>query len=174
MSLVSPREGWFKAPEGAERTWIGLAVVWCLVLTAMMPYWYLKGQQNTSNPAFHVDPKAYMTRVNEFVKTCQVGTEKGLPVVEPPPGSDVYVLGQMWQWTPILKLKQGQTYRLHLSSADLQHGFSLKPMNMNFQVLPGYDFVLTVTPTEKGDYSIICNEYCGIGHSQMTGRIVVQ
>jgi hypothetical protein len=38
---------------------------------------------------------------------------------------DVYMLGRMWQWYPALKLKKGQTYRLHLSSMDLVHGFSL-------------------------------------------------
>ena len=80
----------------------------------------------------------------------------------------------MWAWYPIIKLKEGQTYRLHISSADLQHGFSLLPMNMNFQVLPGYDHVLTITPTEKGEFQIICNEFCGIGHHLMTGKIIVE
>ena len=56
----------------------------------------------------------------------------------------------MWTWYPVLKLKKGQTYRLHISSLDLQHGFSLQPLNMNFQVLPGYDHVLTLTPTSSG------------------------
>ena len=73
----------------------------------------------------------------------------------------------------VLKMKKGQTYRLHISSMDLQHGFSLQPLNMNFQVLPGYDHVLTITPTSSGVFPIICNEFCGIGHHTMTGRIVV-
>jgi cytochrome c oxidase subunit 2 len=56
---------------------------------------------------------------------------------------------------------------------DLQHGFSLQPLNMNFQILPGYDHVLTLTPTSAGEFSIVCNEFCGIGHHAMTGRILV-
>jgi cytochrome c oxidase subunit 2 len=56
---------------------------------------------------------------------------------------------------------------------DLQHGFSLQPLNMNFQILPGYDHVLTLTPTSAGEFSIVCNEFCGIGHHVMTGRILV-
>ena len=71
-------------------------------------------------------------------------------------------------------MKQGQTYRLHISSMDLQHGFSLQPVNMNFQILPGYDHVLTISPTSSGDFSIICNEFCGIGHHMMTGKIHVK
>ncbi len=34
--------------------------------------------------------------------------------------------------------------------------------------------VVKVTPTKKGTYAIVCNEYCGIGHSWMLGRIYVK
>ena len=45
---------------------------------------------------------------------------------------------------------------------------------MNFQVLPGYDHVLTLTPTSKGEFTIVCNEFCGIGHDKMFGKIIVE
>ena len=77
----------------------------------------------------------------------------------------------MWQWYPALRLRQRETYRIHLSALDLQHGFSLQPLNMNFQAVPGYDHVLTLTPTSTGEFTIVCNEFCGIGHSSMTGKI---
>src|SRR4030095_5129456 len=57
--------------------------------------------------------------------------------------------------------------------ADFQHGFSLQPMNMNFQVVPGYDHVLTIKPQAPGTYPIVCNEFCGIGHQNMVGKIIV-
>lgn len=62
---------------------------------------------------------------------------------------------------------------LHLSSLDVNHGFSLFPVNVNFQVIPGYDYALRVTPTASGDFRIICNEFCGIGHHTMVGRVIV-
>ena len=174
MSIHVPERGWLKAPTGAERTWIGLALAWCVVLSLAMPYWHFKGKQNSTGEAYSVTPLQFMERVNSFVAQHKVGEEKGIAVVEPPPGGDAYLLARMWAWYPILKLKKGQTYRLHVSAADLQHGFSLLPMNMNFQVLPGYDHVLTVTPTDTGEFSIVCNEFCGIGHHQMTGKIRVE
>jgi cytochrome c oxidase subunit 2 len=73
----------------------------------------------------------------------------------------------------MLELEKGQTYRLHLSSIDLQHGFSLQPLNINVQVHPGYESVMTITPTTGGEFGIVCNEYCGLGHHTMTGRIYV-
>ncbi|MBI4817909.1 MAG: cytochrome C oxidase subunit II [Deltaproteobacteria bacterium] len=173
MSIQVPGPGWFKAPTGAERLWIGMAILWCLVLSAMMPYWHLRGKQNSSGESYRVAPADFMKRTQRFAETNKVGDLAGIPIAEGTPGGDVYMVAYMWRFHPILKLKKNQTYRLHLSSMDLQHGFSLQPMNMNFQILPGYDHVLTITPTSIGEFSVICNEFCGIGHHQMTGKIIV-
>jgi cytochrome c oxidase subunit II len=174
VSIHSPPAGWFKAPTGAERMWVGLALTWCLVMFVMMPYWHFRGKQNSTGESYAVKPADFMERVERFSRTNHVGEYQGIPIVEPAPGGDAYLLAKMWSWTPILRLREGQTYRLHISSADLQHGFSLQPMNMNFHVLPGYDHVLTIVPNRRGEYSIVCNEFCGIGHHQMTGRIIVE
>lgn len=174
MSIFIPEKDWFKAPEGAERAWVGIALIWCIIMFIMMPYWHFKGKQNSTGEAYRVAPTDFIARVDKFVESYKVGEENGIPIVEPPPGSDIYLLGRMWQWYPIIKLKKGMEYRLHVSSLDLQHGFSLLPVNMNFQILPGYDHVLTITPTISGVHSIICNEFCGIGHHLMTGKFIVE
>jgi len=57
---------------------------------------------------------------------------------------------------------------------DWQHGFSLQPVNINMQILPGYEMVVTVTPDQAGEYTIVCNEYCGILHHTMLGKIYVK
>jgi cytochrome c oxidase subunit 2 len=173
MSIYQPPADWFRAPQGAERLWIGLALAWCMVMFVAMPYWHFYGKQNNTGEAYRVEPLAFSQRVGKFVQTNKVGELNGMPIVEPAPGGDAYLQAQMWTWFPILQLRKGQTYRLHISSMDLQHGFSLLPLNMNFQILPGYDHVLTLTPTSSGEFSIVCNEFCGIGHHLMTGRILV-
>jgi cytochrome c oxidase subunit 2 len=96
-----------------------------------------------------------------------------MAIVEPPAGADVYLLGRMWSWEPILRLRKGVQYTLHLSSVDVNHGFSLSPVNLNFQVVPGYDYGLRITPTAAGDFRIVCNEFCGINHHAMVGRVIV-
>jgi cytochrome c oxidase subunit 2 len=73
----------------------------------------------------------------------------------------------------VLELQKGQSYRLHLSSLDYQHGFSLQPTGINIQVHPGLEHVLTITPTQAGEFSVVCNEFCGLGHHTMVGRIHV-
>lgn len=171
--MLAPPQNWWKPLSRMEKSWVTVAFVWCLVLTAMMPLWFFLGHQNVPTETYRVTPEEYFASVNAFVEEYQVDTLQGIPVVEPPPGADVYLLARQWQWYPVLKLKKGEEYRLHLSSMDTQHGFSLQPTNLNIQVLPTYDYVAKIIPAQSGEYGIICNEYCGIGHHIMTSKVIV-
>jgi cytochrome c oxidase subunit 2 len=171
--IEAPQGVWWKPAHGAEKVWVAIAFAWCLVLFAMMPLWHLRGGQNPSGIRHRTNPGAYSARVAQFIQDYQVGEDHGFPVVEPPPGSDVYLQASMWTWMPVLKLHEGAEYTLHLSSLDVNHGFSLFPVNVNFQVVPGYDYGLRVKPNTSGEFSILCNEFCGIGHHLMTGKVIV-
>ena len=172
--LASVKGVWWKPVGPQEKLWVTVAFVWCMVLFAMMPLWHLKGGQNPSGIRGKVDIKDFRKRAIRFEKEYEVGKEKGIRIVEPPPGSDIYMTASMWRWTPILKLKKDTEYTLHLSSVDVNHGFNLKPININFQVVPGYDYGLKVTPNESGEFLVVCNEFCGIGHHNMVGKIIVE
>jgi cytochrome c oxidase subunit 2 len=175
MAVTSPeRRVWWNEPvERVEMIWIAVALLWGLFMFFFMIAWHFIGGQNLSTEAYRVVPSVYQNKVDEFAQKYQVGDESGTPIVRPPAGVDVYLLGRLWQWWPVLQLEKGQSYRLHLSSADWQHGFSLQPTNINIQVHPGYEHVIVLTPTEAGEFGIICNEFCGIGHHTMTGKIIV-
>ena len=133
----------------------------------------MEGNQNLSNEVYRTTPGKFEEKVEAFAEKYTVREEAGIPVAKPEPGVDVYMLSRLWEWWPILELKKGQTYRLHLSSMDWQHGFSLQPVNINVQVHPGYDMVVTIKPDRAGEYGVVCNEFCGIGHHNMVGKIYV-
>lgn len=177
MSIFPPKERiWWNEPiEKSEVLWVTLALVWALIMFFMMPWWHMTGNQNLSNEAYKVRPEVYTQKVEEFAAkyTVREYGDTGVPVVSPPAGEDIYMLGRLWDWWPILELQKGQSYRLHISSADWMHGFSLQPENINLQIIPGYEMVLTVTPTSSGEFSVVCNEFCGIGHHTMVGKIFV-
>ncbi|MEZ5889419.1 MAG: hypothetical protein R3D52_03630 [Xanthobacteraceae bacterium] len=175
MAVTPPQERiWWNEPiSRMELIWVVIAFLWGLFMFGFMIAWHFIGQQNLNKEAYRIAPSTYEAKVEQFAKLHKVREEKGVPVVKPPPGSDVYLLGRLWQWWPILELEKGQSYRLHLSSIDWQHGFSLQPTNINIQVHPGYEHVITLTPTGAGEFGIVCNEFCGIGHHTMTGRIYV-
>jgi cytochrome c oxidase subunit 2 len=178
MSAIQPPEQrvWWKEPiEPIEITWVVIAFAWCIVMFIMMPYWHVFGKQNLANEAYRTTPDVYTAKAQAMVDKFKIReeTDQKIPVVKPPAGSDVYLIARLWQWWPMLELEAGQTYRLHLMSMDWLHGFSLQPENINIQVHPGYEHILTVQPTKAGTFSIICNEYCGINHHTMVSRLYV-
>jgi cytochrome c oxidase subunit 2 len=178
MSAILPpsKRIWWKHPlDRVELTWVAIAFVWSMVLFFMMPYWHVFGKQNLSNEAYRISAENFQKKAQEMIDkhTVRTETEQNIPVVHPPAGSDVYLIARLWAWWPILELEKGQSYRLHLSAMDYQHGFSLQPTNINLQVIPGYEMVITVTPNQAGNFAIVCNEYCGIGHHTMVSRLYV-
>ena len=175
MAIHPPAQRiWWKEPIArSEIIWIIIAFIWGLVMFFMMIYWHGAGEQNLSNEAYRTTPEAFSAKAEAMTEKYKVREEAGMPVVHPPPGSDVYLIGRLWQWWPILEFEKDQSYRLHIMSMDWQHGFSLQPTNINLQIHPGYDMVLTVTPNQAGEYGIVCNEFCGIGHHNMIGKLYV-
>jgi cytochrome c oxidase subunit 2 len=170
-----PQRIWWNEPIARfELVWTLIAFLWGLFMFGFMIAWHFIGGQNLNKEAYRIDPSNYEAKVEAFAKKNTVREEQGIPVVKPPAGSDVYILGRLWQWWPILELEKGTSYRIHISSLDWLHGFSLQPVNINIQVHPGYEHVITLTPTESGEFGIICNEFCGIGHHTMTGKIYVK
>ncbi len=182
MAIFAPEKRiWWKEPvHGAELGWIIVTFIWGLFMFFFMIAWHFIGDQNLSTETYRITPAKFEERVEAFAEEYQAkdsdGTpieENGVPVVRPPVGGDVYLLSRLWEFWPIIELKKGESYRFHLSSVDWQHGFSLQPVNINISLHPGYEHVLSLTPTEAGEYGIVCNEFCGIGHHNMTGRIRV-
>jgi cytochrome c oxidase subunit 2 len=175
--LPPPERVWWKQPlDRVELLWILIALVWCLIMFFMMPYWHIYGHQNLANEAYRMSPEEYSKLTADMVAKYKVREEGGdlkVPVVHPPAGGDAYIIARLWSWYPILELEAGKSYRIHLMSMDYLHGFSLQPENINIEVHPGYDHVITVTPTHPGAYSIVCNEFCGIGHHTMTSKLYV-
>jgi cytochrome c oxidase subunit II len=179
MSAILPpsERVWWKQPlDRVEGIWIGIAFIWCMIMFFMMPYWHVFGKQNLANEAYRTTPEAYQKKAEAMVEKYKVReeTDQKIPVVHPAPGADVYLIARLWQWWPILELEAGKSYRIHLMSMDWLHGFSLQPENINIEVHPGYDHVLTVTPTAPGTFSIVCNEYCGINHHTMASKLYVK
>jgi cytochrome c oxidase subunit 2 len=64
------------------------------------------------------------------------------------------------------------TFRL--TSPDVIHGFQIVGTNVNMMIAPGYVNELTVSLPRVGEYLIVCNEYCGLSHHLMQGKLIVE
>ena len=177
-AILPPAERlWWKHPlDRVEGTWIVISLIWCLIMFAMMVGWHIYGSQNLSTETYKTTPEMFTKKTQAMVDKYTVRTETAdnIPVVAPPAGSDVYLVARLWNFWPILELEKDKTYRLHLTSMDYNHGFSLLPVYINIQVVPGYEHVVKITPNKSGTYSIVCNEYCGINHHTMVSRLYVK
>ncbi|MBS1641161.1 MAG: c-type cytochrome [Bacteroidetes bacterium] len=174
MSLLSPAEGWYyKKVSKDEKMWMLIALTLCIMLFVWMVLWHVYGKQNPSSITYKTSTVEFAQLAEAYTKQNMIGVDNGIPVVRPQPNTDVFVMAEMWRWSPILVLQINQSYKMHISSKDVVHGLSIQPVNMNFQVYPTYDYLLEFKPTEAGEYRIICNEFCGIGHHTMIGKIVV-
>ena len=72
-----------------------------------------------------------------------------------------------------ITLKKGQPVILRLISMDRKHGFLLKPFKIDTDIVPDQPTDVPVTPDAAGEYTIICDHYCGTGHGDMKLKLIV-
>lgn len=171
-SLASPEYGWWKPFPKHEKAWLTMVIVAAIVLSAITVGWAFMGKQNVPVASYKVTPDQFEKQVADFTARYQIPGSPG--EVRVPPGQDAFVMASMWSFTPALHLKSGQTYTIWLSAKDVLHGFSITGQNLNIMAAPGHAYGIRLTPDRPGTYLIICNEYCGIGHQGMTGKIIVE
>ncbi|QXP85226.1 cytochrome C oxidase subunit II [Methylococcus sp. Mc7] len=63
------------------------------------------------------------------------------------------------------------TFRI--ASADVLHGVHVPMTNMSTMVVPGFISQVTTVFPKPGEYPMLCNEYCGLGHDHMWSRLTV-
>ncbi len=73
-----------------------------------------------------------------------------------------------------ITIRQGETVKLRLRSEDVRHGFFVKPLGIDEEIVPGQTTEVVVTPRTPGRYTTICDHFCGAGHGNMKMTIVVQ
>ena len=93
MAITPPSNRiWWREPIAKiELIWIVIGFIWGLVMFFMMIYWHAVGDQNMSNEAYRITPAEFVKRTEAMVakyKVREVG-DTGVPVVKPPPGSEV-------------------------------------------------------------------------------------
>ena len=60
-----------------------------------------------------------------------------------------------------------------LRSKDVLHDFAVAQFRVKMDLVPGLVSYLWFTPTKTGEFEVLCEELCGIGHHTMRGMVVV-
>jgi cytochrome c oxidase subunit 2 len=120
-------------------------------------------------------PPSHVETVNP--ETLSVAGEFATPgATEGPDGTITVALrAEFYVFRPdVVRVPAGRRVRFRITSPDVLHGFQIVGTNVNLTVAPGYVSEAVHTFTEPGEYLVVCNEYCGLGHHNMQGTIVVE
>jgi len=104
----------------------------------------------------------------------------------------VNVIAQQYKWSFVYPLADGNTVKsdefyvpvdrqldLTLTSVDVLHSFWVPEWRIKRDLVPAgpggndIDNEVVVTPNRVGDYSLLCTELCGFGHSTMSAFVHV-
>ncbi|AMQ07587.1 MULTISPECIES: cytochrome c oxidase subunit II [Sporosarcina] len=86
-----------------------------------------------------------------------------------------YDFGKDTEGTAIktIRVPKGSTVLYQITTKDVVHGFQVAGTNVNMMVEPGHISRYETVMKNAGEFTIVCNEYCGIGHHQMYGTVEV-
>lgn len=88
---------------------------------------------------------------------------------------EVHVIAVQFAYFPgQIEVPANSTVTFHVTSEDVIHSYSIVGTNANMMVIPGEISTMTIETQEPGEYGILCNEYCGAGHHDMEGLLIVQ
>jgi len=86
----------------------------------------------------------------------------------------IEISAKKFAFTPsTITLKKGEPVILRLTSADRVHGFMSRPLKIDTDIAAGKTTDVTVTPATAGNFTVICDHYCGTGHGNMKMKVAV-
>lgn len=149
-----------------ERLWMWAAAALIAVFLGTI---FVMTGLNAIQPPSHVETLDPTTLANH--------PEFGSPAVHVRPDGSVVVsvVAQMFAFAPDpIEVPANRRVTFRLTSGDVIHGFEIVGTNANSMAIPGYVSQFTLTFSKPGEYLIVCNEYCGLLHHNMVGKLVVK
>ena len=150
-----------------ERRWAALSIVIVGVLVGMASFIGIHQATMPQGRVETADPKA-LHLAGEFIES-NLGT-----AVEADGSVTVRAIGQQYSFTPQCIVVPAETpITLRTTSADVVHGLIIEGSNINTMLVPGYVSELPVRFRKPGEHVMPCQEFCGIGHQGMWGKVKV-
>ncbi|MFC4427218.1 cytochrome c oxidase subunit II [Deinococcus navajonensis] len=161
--------------ERIETVWLGLATVIALLLFTSVLASFLSGTiPSLSGEGGHQLTGVAKGRLDPKDIASTPFATPGLR--ENPDGTlEAFVVAKAFAFDPpVLRVPAGRPITFHITSADVMHGYQVEGTNINVNVIPGQVASFTTTFRYTGTRSAVCNEYCGTGHHNMIGRVIIE
>ena len=89
-------------------------------------------------------------------------------------GRVIKVRSRRFVFTPnVIKLKKGEPVTLELTAEDVFMGMNIPDFGVRSDIVPGKTMKLSFTPDKAGTFTFVCDVFCGDGHEDMSGKLVV-
>jgi cytochrome c oxidase subunit II len=110
-----------------------------------------------------------------FVATTLVGIgATAMHVSAAPPETVIKVVAKRFDYTPaVLQLKKGVPVVIEVTTQDVVMGFSAPDFGVRADVIPEKVARVRIVPDKTGTFTFVCDIFCGTGHEEMEGTIVV-
>jgi cytochrome c oxidase subunit 2 len=72
-----------------------------------------------------------------------------------------------------IRVRRGETVVLQLSAPEVPMGFNLADLKLRTDVIPGKVATLKFTADKPGSFVFLCDIFCGTGHEDMSGTLIV-
>ncbi|HIQ50419.1 MAG TPA: hypothetical protein EYH54_00435 [Nautiliaceae bacterium] len=80
-----------------------------------------------------------------------------------------------WGWEPSeIRVPYGAKVRLIITTRDVLHGIYIPDLGIKADIKPGEETVLEFEANKKGTFKFVCSVYCGIGHRDMVGTLIIE
>lgn len=90
------------------------------------------------------------------------------------PAPIIKISAKKFAFTPaVVTLKLGQAVILELTSQDVIMGFNAPDFGVRTDIVPGKAQQLRIVPNKVGEFTYLCDVFCGSGHEEMNGKIIV-
>src|SRR5580765_1942751 len=88
---------------------------------------------------------------------------------------EIKVTARRFQFDPsTITVQKGRPVRLVITSADVDHGFAIEEFNVSVKIKAKQTTIVEFTPDRAGRFRFQCTVYCGDGHEDMFGELVVE
>ena len=85
------------------------------------------------------------------------------------------ITARQWSFDPaVITVNKGDTVLLHIQSVDVTHGFAITEFNVNSTLTAGQTTDVEFVADQAGTFSFFCSVFCGSGHSDMQGTLIVE
>lgn len=86
----------------------------------------------------------------------------------------IKVVARKFEFVPReIRVARGETVVLQFTASEVPMGFGLPDFGLRADIVPGKVATLRFTPDKAGTFEFLCDVFCGGGHEEMSGTLVV-